>query len=218
MKVLAACEESQRVCTAFRARGHEAYSCDIEPCSGGHTEWHIREDVIRILNGNCSFQTMDGICHRIDGRWDLIIAFPPCTKTSNAGARHLYRGGKLNLQRYYEGMIGKALIDTIRMADCEKIAVENPVPSRVFGFAAPTQVIQPYMFGHPYTKKTLLWLKGLEPLKPTHEVKPERTWCLSGIYSGKHGEKHRGMFTADRARNRAKTFPGIAQAMAEQWG
>lgn len=218
MKVLAACEESQRVCTAFRARGHEAYSCDIEPCSGGHTEWHIREDVIRILNGNCSFQTMDGICHRIDGRWDLIIAFPPCTKTSNAGARHLYRGGKLNLQRYYEGMIGKALIDTIRMADCEKIAVENPVPSRVFGFAAPTQVIQPYMFGHPYTKKTLLWLKGLEPLKPTHEVKPERTWCPSGSYSGKHMEEHRGMFTADRARNRSKTFPGIAQAMAEQWG
>lgn len=218
MKVLAACEESQRVCTAFRARGHEAYSCDIEPCSGGHTEWHIREDIIRILNGNCSFQTMDGICHRIDGRWDLIIAFPPCTKTSNAGARHLYRGGKLNLQRYYEGMIGKALIDTIRMADCEKIAVENPVPSRVFGFAAPTQVIQPYMFGHPYTKKTLLWLKGLDLLKPTHEVKPERTWCPSGSYSGKHEEKHRGVFTADRARNRAKTFPGIAQAMAEQWG
>lgn len=218
MKVLAACEESQRVCTAFRARGHEAYSCDIEPCSGGHTEWHIREDVIRILNGNCSFQTMDGICHRIDGRWDLIIAFPPCTKTSNAGARHLYRGGKLNLQRYYEGMIGKALIDTIRMADCEKIAVENPVPSRVFGFDAPTQVIQPYMFGHPYTKKTLLWLKGLEPLKPTHEVKPERTWCPSGGYSGKHMEEHRGMFTTDLARNRSKTFPGIAQAMAEQWG
>lgn len=218
MKVLAACEESQRVCAAFRARGHEAYSCDIEPCSGGHEEWHINGDVIRILNGNCSFQTMDGICHRIDSRWDLIIAFPPCTKTSNAGARHLYRGGRLNLQRYYEGMCGKALIDTIRMADCGKIAVENPVPSRIFGFETPTQVIQPYMFGHPYTKKTLLWLKGLEPLKPTHEVKPERTWCPSGSYSEKHGEEYRGMFTADRARNRAKTFPGIAQAMAEQWG
>jgi len=217
LKVLVACEESQAVCKAFRELGHEAYSCDIQECSGGHPEWHIQGDVLPLLNGNCAFQTADTRAHEQVGRWDMIIAFPPCTKTSNAGARHLYKGGKLNMKRFYEGLCGKALIDTILHAECDHIAVENPQPSKVFGFERPTQCIQPFQFGHPYTKKTMLWLKGLPDLVPTKVVVPEKTWCPSGSYSGKHNDKHRGMFTKDRARNRAKTFPGVARAMAVQW-
>ena len=218
MKVLAACEESQEVCKAFRALGHEAYSCDILECSGGHPEWHIQADILPLLNGNCTFTTMDGVEHRIDGKWDMIIAFVPCTKTSNAGARHLYKGGKLNIPRYYEGLCGKALFLAVWAADCEKLIIENPTPSKIFNYPEPTQAIQPWQFGHPFTKLTLLWERGVKPLVPTNIVTPERTWCPSGSYSGKHNEKHKGMFTTDRARNRSKTFPGIAKAMAEQWG
>ena len=218
MKVLVACEESQVVCKAFRARGHEAYSCDIIGCSGGHPEWHIVQNVLPLLNGDCEFRTCDGEDHFIEGKWDLIIAFPPCTKTSNAGARHLWKDKKLNIQRYYEGLCGKALFLAIWAADCERVVVENPTPSKIFDYPKPTQAVQPYEYGHPFTKKTLLWERGVEPLQPTNIVKPEKTWCPSGSYSHKHGEQHRGMFTTDRAKNRSKTFPGIAKAMAEQWG
>lgn len=221
MKLLVACEESQAVCTAFRKRGHEAYSCDIQECSGGHPEWHIQGDVLPLLNGRCTFNTMDGAEHTIDGRWDMIIAHPPCTKTSNAGARHLYKGGKLNLTRYYEGMCGKAFFMTFLMADCSKIIVENPRPSSVFEFPKPSQEIQPYQFGHPYSKLTLLWEIGVPPLTPTKIVDVKATWCPSGSYSYKHAAQHRGVEpakSADRAKLRSKTFPGIANAMAEQWG
>lgn len=216
MKVLVACEESQRVCTAFRERGHEAYSCDIVEPSGGYPEWHILGDALEAIKGG-TITTMDGVTHDV-GKWDLIIAHPPCTKTSNAGARHLYNGGKLNIRRYYEGLCGKALFLALWAADCERVVIENPVPSRIFEFPAPTQIVQPYEYGDPYTKKTLLWLRGVPPLKPTRVVEPLATWCPSGSYSVKHAEKHRGVFTTDRARNRSKTFPGIAAAMAEQWG
>ena len=148
----------------------------------------------------------------------MIIAFPPCTKTSNAGARHLYKGGRLNLKRYYAGLCGKALFLAIWAADCERLVIENPTPSRIYDYPEPTQAIQPYQFGHPFSKKTLLWERGVEPLHPTHIVEPAATWCPSGSYSHKHGEAHKGMFTVDRAKNRAKTFPGIAAAMADQWG
>lgn len=215
MKVLIACEESQRVCFAFRKLGHEAYSCDIQEPSGGHPEWHILGDALRAIEEG-QVTTMDGKTHDI-GRWD-IIAFVPCTKTSNAGARHLYKGGKLNLQRYYEGLCGKALFMAVWAADCDKVVIENPTPSKIFDYPPPTQAIQPYMFGHTFTKKTLLWERGVDPLTPTNIVEPTATWCPSGSYSGKHGEEHKGMFTTDRARNRAKTFTGIAEAMAEQWG
>jgi hypothetical protein len=218
MNIIVACEESQRVCIAFREKGHNAFSCDIQPCSGGHPEWHIQGDVLPLLNGRCEFKTADGVTHTIDGRWDMIIAFPPCTKTSNAGARHLWKGGQLNIPRYYEGLCGKALFLAIWAADCDKVVIENPTPSKIFDYPAPTQKIQPYQFGHPYSKLTLLWERGVPPLIPTFIVALECTWCPSGSYSGKHDEKHRGVFTKDRARNRAKTFPGIAQAMAEQWG
>jgi hypothetical protein len=216
MKVLAACEESQVVCIAFRALGHEAYSVDIQEPSGGHPEWHILGDVLNVLEGG-QVTTMDGCVHDV-GRWDMIIAFPPCTKTSNAGARHLYKGGRLNLHRYYEGLCGKALFLAIWAADCDKVIIENPIPSTVFEYPEPTQVIQPYQYGHPYSKRTLLWERNVQPLHPTNIVEPTMTWCPSSGYSRKYGERPNGMFTKDRAKNRAKTFPGIARAMAEQWG
>lgn len=210
MKVLIACEESQEVCKAFRANGHEAYSCDLQECSGGHPEWHIQADCLPLLNGFCSFTTMGGVRVTMPGKWDLIIAHPPCTKTSNAGAKHLWRGHKLNIQRYYEGMCGKALFMAILRADCEKIVVENPIPSAIFDFPKPTQIIQPYEYGHPVSKKTLLWEKGVEPLKPTNIVKPEANCHEAGTWFMKGGK--------ERQKNRSKTFHGIAQAMAEQWG
>lgn len=209
MKVLVACEESQEVCKAFRAKGHEAYSCDIQDCSGGHPEWHIKGDCLPLLNGKCEFVTCGGGRTTID-KWDLIIAHPPCTKTSNAGAKHLWRGHKLNIPRYYEGLCGKALFMAILEADCRKIVIENPIPSAIFDFPKPTQIIQPYEYGHPVSKKTLLWEKGVEPLKPTNIVKPEANCHEAGTWFMKGGK--------ERQKNRSKTFPGIAKAMADQWG
>lgn len=202
MRVLVACEESQRVCIEFRRLGHEAYSCDIEPCSGGHPEWHLQQDVTQLLKL----------------KWDLIIAHPPCTYLTNAGARHLWKNHELNQERYEKGLIAKDFFMMFYNADCERIAIENPTPSKIYELPEKSQVIQPYQFGHPYTKRTQLWLKGLPLLKPTKIVKPIATWCPSGSYSHKHGEQHKGVFTTDRAKNRSKTFPGIAKAMAEQWG
>lgn len=218
MKVLIACEESQAVCIEFRKLGHEAYSCDIQECSGGHLEWHIIQDVLPLINGNCKFATCDGVTHKIDGKWDLLIAHPPCTYLTNAGARHLYKNKILNLERYEKGLEAKEFFMKIFNADCPKIAIENPLPSTIFELPEKTQVIQPYMFGHPYTKRTQLWLKNLPNLISTDIVEPMATWCPSGSYSHKHNDKHRGMFTTDRAKARSKTFPGIARAMAEQWG
>lgn len=218
MKVLVACEESQRVCTEFRKRGHEAYSCDLMSPTGGHPEWHIQGDVLPLLNGRCQFETMDGVRHGIASKWDMVIAFPPCTYLTNAGARHLWKDHKLNEERYKKGLEGKAFFMKFYDADCDKIAIENPTPSRIYEMPEKSQVIQPYMFGHPFSKRTQLWLKGLPNLTPTDLVEPERTWCPSGSYSHKHNDKHRGMFTKDRARNRSKTFEGVAKAMAEQWG
>jgi hypothetical protein len=218
MKVLVACEESQAVTKEFRRMGHEAYSCDIIECSGGHPEWHIRWDVLGLLDGNCSFLTMDGELHKVDGKWDMILAFPPCTYLTNAGARHLWKNHELNLERYAKGLEAKEFFMKFYNADCDLIAIENPTPSRIFELPEKTQVIHPWQFGHPFTKRTQLWLKGLPLLQPTEIVEPERTWCPSGSYSKKHGEKHRGMFTRDRARQRSKTFEGVAKAMAEQWG
>lgn len=215
--ILVACEESQAVTIELRKMGHEAYSRDIIDESGGHPEWHIKHDVLPLLNGDCEFKTRDGEIHKISGRWDMIIAFPPCTYLTNAGARHLYKGGVLNQERYEKGLAAKNFFMKIFNANCDKIAIENPTPSRIYDLPEKSQVIQPWQFGHPFTKRTQLWLKGLPCLVPTDVVTPERTWCPSGSYSGKHNDKHRGMFTKDRARNRSKTFPGIAKAMAEQW-
>lgn len=172
MKILVACEESQAVTIELRKLGHEAYSCDILPCSGGHPEWHLQQDVIPLLSE----------------KWDMIIAFPPCTYLSNAGARHLWKGHVLNLERYSKGLVAKDFFMRIWQADCPMVAIENPTPSRTYELPDASQTIQPWMFGHPFTKRTNLWLKGLPTLVPTDVVTPERTWCPSGSYSGKHGE------------------------------
>lgn len=222
MNVLIACEESQRVCMAFRERGHNAFSCDVQEPSGGHPEWHILGDALKIINPNCgvgiSFETMDGTLHTIAGTWDLLIAHPPCTYLSNAGARHLWKNHELNVERYNKGMIGREFFMKFYNADCPRICIENPIPSKIYELPKYTQIIQPYEHGHQFTKKTCLWLKGLEKLKPTNIVEPTANYCPSGSYSGKHDEKHKGLFTKDRAKNRSKTFPGIAAAMAKQWG
>lgn len=202
MKVLVACEESQEVCKAFRERGHEAYSCDVQPCSGGHPEWHLQQDVVPLLKE----------------KWDMIIAFPPCTYLSNAGACRLYpKKGQLDMDRYQKGLEAKEFFMSFYNADCPRIAIENPVSSRIFEMPPHSQEIQPYMFGHPYTKKTRLWLRGLPPLIPTDLVDPIGPYVPSGTGRkdrSKYGSAKRG----EDAKNRSKTFPGIAKAMAEQWG
>jgi hypothetical protein len=163
---------------------------------------------------------MDGVNHAVVGPWDMLIAHPPCTYLSNAGARHLWKGHQLNQERYKKGLEAKAFFMAFYNANCPKIAVENPIPSRVYELPKYTQKIQPHDFygkQHPYTKATCFWLKGLEPLVPVEPVGPIATWCPSGSYSGKHEDKHRGMFTTDRAKNRSRTFPGVGRAIAEQW-
>ena len=193
MKILVACEESQRVCIELRKLGHEAYSCDILPCSGGYPEWHLQQDVRPLLNE----------------KWDIIIAFPPCTYLSNAGARHLFPGGILNKERYKKGLLAKDLFMAIYNADCPKIAIENPTPSKIYELPEKTQVIQPWQFGDPYSKRTQLWLKGLPKLTPTNIVEVESSCRKAGNWFNKGGK--------DRQINRSKTFPGIAKAMADQW-
>ena len=194
MKILVACEESQAVTKAFREKGHQAFSCDIQPCSGGHPEWHIQGDVLEWLDNN----------------WDMMIAHPPCTYLSNAGARFLYPKGVLNKERLALGMEAKEFFMKLLEAPIPKIAVENPVQSRVFGIPKYNQTIEPYWFGHPFKKKTCLWLKNLPPLVPTEMLsKPEST-KIAGNWFNKGGK--------ERQKNRSKTFSGIAKAMAEQWG
>lgn len=212
MKVLVACEESQRVCTAFRERGHEAYSCDIIDQSGGHPEWHIMQDVLPLLNGSCEFETTDGIKHKINSKWDLIIAHPPCTYLSNVGSPHLFNKNHeiKDRKRYLKGLKAKEFFMNFINADCEKIVVENPTPMRIWGLPKYTQAIQPYYFGNPFKKRTCLWIKGVEPLKPTDICENAEPTTVAGNWYNKAGK--------DRARIRSKTFPGIAKAMAEQWG
>lgn len=195
MKILVACEESQAVTIELRKLGHEAYSCDIEPCSGGHPEWHLQQDVLPLLKM----------------KWDMIIAHPPCTYLSNAGARFLYPNGQLNRERYQNGLKAKDFFMELYNSNCSKIAVENPIPSKVYGLPPYTQIIQPYEFGHPYSKKTCLWLKGLPNLEPTNILPKEQRQStkIAGNWFNKGGK--------DRQKNRAKTFSGIAKAMAAQW-
>lgn len=217
MRVLIACEESQAVCKEMRRLGHVAYSCDILPCSGGHPEWHVQGDCLPLINGNCEFRTIDGAEHRIEGRWDLLIGHPPCTYLSNAGACRLYpKKGQLDETRYRKGLEAKEFFLRLLNADCDRVAIENPVSSRVFAMPPHSQEIQPYQFGHPLSKKTRLWLRGLPQLKPTEVVACEATY-LPSVTGRKDPTKYGAAKRGDDARNRAKTFPGIAKAMAEQW-
>jgi hypothetical protein len=220
MKVLIACEESQTVCKAFRAKGHEAYSCDIQEPSGGHPEWHILGDALKAIEGG-EVTTMDGQTHDV-GRWDLLIAHPPCTYLSNAGAARLYKHleGKsyVELERLNNGLDAKEFFLEFLNAPIEKIAVENPIPSGVYRMPKYSQIIQPYEFGHPYSKKTCLWLKGIPPLEPTEIVKPVCSW-VSGGSKKADGTPRSNVGTPFRdSKRRSKTFSGIAKAMAEQWG
>lgn len=166
MKVLVACEESQAVCIAFRKLGHEAYSCDTQECSGGHPEWHIKGDVLPLINGNKPFITMDGDLHAIVGTWGLLIAFPPCTYLTNAGSVRLRIKGEINKERMAKAVEAKAFFMKFLEADCQKICVENPTPGKIHQLPQYTQAIQPWWFGHPYTKRTCLWLKNLPPPYP----------------------------------------------------
>lgn len=207
MRVLVACEESQEVCKAFRAKGHEAYSCDIQDCSGGHPEWHIKGDCLPLLNGNCEFVTCGGGRTTID-KWDLIIAHPPCTELCSSGQRWFTEGVKnYSLQRKAIAFFYKFVL-----ADCEHIAIENPVGIMSTAYRKPDCIINPYEFGHPEQKKTCLWLKGLEPLKPTNNVYEYMMTLPIKERTRIHwlGSHH--------AKERSKTYPGIAKAMAEQWG
>ncbi len=209
MKILVACEESQRVCKAFRAKGHETYSCDIVMCSGGAPEWHIWADVAPLLDGDCTFRTCDGQAHRVD-RWDMIVAFPPCTYLSRAGSTNLYRGGQLNQERFEQGQKAAEFFRKILNANCDRICIENPVPIKVFGLPKPTQVVEPYYFGVPVSKTTYLWLKGLPYLCPTNVVAAQYTFLTYPPFKNGSGKY--------RQKNRSKTFEEVAEAMALSWG
>lgn len=221
MNVLIACEESQRVCIAFRAKGHNAFSCDIIDCSGGHSEWHIKQDVLPLLNGRREFTTCDGKLHIISGKWDLIIAHPPCTFLTVTGNRwfNIERYGEKAVQRQKKRDEAAGFFMEIANADCAKICIENPVGYMSSFYKKPTQIIQPYWFGDPERKATCLWLKGLGNLNPTKIVKPNLIY-----YKTRKGTDPMWHYSTmklpaeQRAKERSKTFLGIAQAMAEQWG
>ena len=204
LKVLLACEQSQAVTKEFRKLGHDAYSCDILKCSGGHPEWHIQDDVTILLKQ----------------KWDIIIAFPPCTYLTCTGNRWF------NVERYGDKAIKRHQLrkDAIKFfmmfanANCDKIAIENPVGIMSTKYRKPNQIIHPYQFGDPFEKLTCLWLKGLKNLKPTKIVKPPpRIKYKSGKTMASWYAKAWKMSKEERSKFRSITFPGIAQAMAEQW-
>lgn len=228
LHVLIACEESQEVCKAFRAKGHEAYSCDIIGCSGGHPEWHIQQDVIPLLDGNCTFRDENGSTHTLDGHWDLIIAHPPCTYLTNGGAVRLFRKEireyppygifqMVNVDRLKKGIHARDFFMRFLNADCERIAIENPMPMSIFQLPKEGQVIQPFQFGDPYSKKTYLWLKGLPQLRPT-EILEEYQPFINGGGGRLDRPNYKGKTFAEGSKQRSKTFHGIARAMADQWG
>jgi len=246
MKVLIACEESQEVCKVFREKGHEAYSCDILPCSGGHPEWHIQGDITKVLTNTnwgfgekdgINFETQDKTFHILDiNKWDMIIAFPPCTHLAVSGAAHFEKKRKDNRQREGIEFFMKFL-----NTNCDKVVVENPIGiisgeyitkhfpdlTKKYNFPVKvSQIIQPWQFGDSFQKSTCLWIKGLPSLTPTDIVskgefkewvdkktgktKRQPLWFFEALKNSKTKE--------ERSILRSKTFSGIAKAMAEQWG
>lgn len=220
MNILVACEESQRVCMAFREKGHRAFSCDVIECSGGHPECHIMQDVIPLLNGDCEFRTQNGMNHIQQGKWDMIIAFPPCTYLCVTGNRwfDVVRYGDKAKQRYVDRYKAIVFFMQFALADSERIVIENPVGIMSTAYRKPDQIIQPYYFGDPESKKTCLWTKNVPLLKPTKIVKPYVYICKSGSAEPLWHINSLNLPAEERAKNRSKTFPGIAKAMAEQWG
>jgi len=201
MKILVACEESQAVTIELRTLGHEAYSCDTLECSGGHPEWHLQQDVTPLLKQ----------------KWDMIIAFPPCTYMSKAGARWMFpTAGNVNKERLKKGLEAKEFFMKFMNADCPKIAIENPTPLKIINLPTATQIIQPYQFGNPYSKRTCLWLKGLPKLEPTNVLKEFKPYMPSNTGGAKRGQQH-SSGVAHNAIDASKTFKGIAIAMANQW-
>ena len=206
MRVLVACEESQRVCIAFRAKGHEAYSCDIEPCSGGHPEWHIQDDVLKHLGDN----------------WDLVIAHPPCTYLTVAANKYYNvekYGDKAKIRWYERQKAIEFFMEFVgQLFYCDKVAIENPIGIMSTYYRKPDQIIQPYQFGHPERKATCLWLKGLSKLKPTNIVEPDIIKHPSGKTDSRLHYETFKLPPKERSKMRSKTFEGVAKAMAEQWG
>lgn len=211
LNVLVACEESQRVCCAFRKLGHNAFSADLQDCSGGHPEWHIKGDVSILINGYCSFTTCSGDFYNLNSTWDLIVAHPPCTYFSCAGACNLLNKDHSikDLDRYYRGLKSKDFFMSFLNSNCHYVCVENPRPIGLFNLPPCSCKIQPYEFGEPYSKYTYLWLKNLPVLMPTsfcvnYTTASKSSWFNSGNY------KYRQI-------NRSKTFIGVANAIAEQY-
>lgn len=228
MRILICCEESQTVCSAFREKGHEAYSCDIIDCSGGRPEWHIKGDVLPYINGRCEFVTQDGTLHHVDDRWDMLICHPPCTYLTVSGNRYfnVERYGDKARERIKNREIAAEFFMSLANADCDKIAIENPVGYMNTHYRKPDCIINPFQFGHPVSKKTCLWLKNLKPLIPTNIVEPEKIHSKgrTGGYSGPSwyvtDENGKILSWKDprTAKARSKTYEGIAKAMADQWG
>lgn len=214
MKILIACEESQAVCIEMRRLGHEAYSCDIQEPSGGHPEWHILGDALEAVKGG-TIITMDGIAHEV-GKWDMLLAHPPCTYLTKAGAVRMRKNGKIVPARFVKAMEAKAFFLEFWRADIPKIAIENPTPMQIVQLPPYTQAIQPYEYGHPYSKRTCLWLKNLPPLAPTKIIEEHRPWINGGCKDA-HGNYRRYRGKESNPKVRSKTFLGIAKAMAEQW-
>lgn len=198
-KILIACEQSQVVCLAFRKKGLNAFSNDILPCYGNHPEWHIIGDAQFVVKGNNTFKLQDGNNIKVVGHWDLIIAHPPCTMLSHVSAVALSKG--LHTKKDIERAASFFL--SMLNAPCKHIAVENPAPLKIAKLPKYNQIIQPYNFGHPFSKRVCLWLKNLPPLLPT-----------LGYYN-KYKSWHDCSNSPSR---RARTFEGIAEAMANQWG
>lgn len=202
IRILAACEESQAVTIAFREKGFEAYSCDTQECSGGHPEWHIQGDVTEVLHDN----------------WDAIIAFPPCTYLTNASSVRMRVNGAIVEERYNKMLQAREFFLMFYNNHCKHIAIENPVPMRLCDLPQYSQIIQPYEYGHPYSKRTCLWLKGLPLLQPTCIIENHEPY-INGGCKDKYGNYRRFQGRRERdQKTRSKTFAGIAQAMAEQWG
>ena len=232
LNILIACEESQAVCAAFRKLGHNAFSCDILPCSGGHPEWHFCHDIATVLDKS-DLNLENGGEARIKGDWDLMVAHPPCTYLAVSGAQWYYHPEDKNLpiekrrphpkfpNRAKDREEGIAFFMLLANAPIKRIAVENPIGIMSSRWRKPDQVIQPYMFGDPYSKSTCLWLKNLKPLHPSKETTDKGEWIVLG--SGKKLPKWysdaltKSHSTEERRTMRSKTFPGIARAIAEQW-
>lgn len=220
MKILIACEESQTVCSAFRKLGHEAYSCDLLECSGGHPEWHIMGDCIPIINGNIKFFSMDGKIHNIEGRWDIIIAHPPCTRLCLSGQRWLYYGSReYRLRKRKDQEKAIDFFMKFVTCDCLKVAIENPVGIMNTLYRKPDCIYNPYEFlGETECKKTCLWLKNLSPLLPSRITPLPVSERTHGIWKGEFDGKKYSWNDPQVARLRSKTPLGVADAMAHQWG